>query len=95
MKEITIAFFINSVRIFTKTLHKTQKVLAYSRLFSSIRSDFFAKLLLVTKFGPCTKSVPLKAYSGERCAPCNFVLLLTLGGTRVRFIVYLAVHQMK
>ena len=37
----------------------------------------------------------LKTSSGERCAPRNFVLLVTLEGTRVRFIVYLAVHQIK
>ena len=37
----------------------------------------------------------LKVSSGERCVPRNFVLLVTLEGTRVRFIVYLAVHQMK
>ena len=41
------------------------------------------------------KSVLLKAISRERCAPYNFVLLVTLGGTLVRLIVYLAVYQMK
>ena len=37
----------------------------------------------------------LKVSSGEGCAPCNFVLLATLEGTRVLLIVYLAVHHMK
>ena len=41
-----------------------------------------------------TKPVSLKP-SLERCAPRNFVLLVTLGGTWVRLIVYLAVYQMK
>lgn len=33
--------------------------------------------------------------SSGGCAARNFVLLVTLGGTRVRLIVHLAVHQMK
>ena len=37
----------------------------------------------------------LKANSGARCAPCNFVLLVTLQGTSVCLTVYLTVHQMK
>ena len=37
----------------------------------------------------------LKASSGERRAPRNFVLLVTLQGTRVQLIVYLIVRQMK
>ena len=41
------------------------------------------------------KSVLLKASSGERCAPCNFVFLVALGGTRVCFIVFLTVYQIK
>ena len=41
------------------------------------------------KFSDTQKSVLLKANSGEHCAPCNFVLLMTLGGTHVHLIVYL------
>ena len=37
----------------------------------------------------------LKTSSGERCAPRNLALLVTLGGTYVRLIVYLAVQHMK
>ena len=40
------------------------------------------------------KSVLFKSSSGE-CAPHNFVLLVTLQGTRVCHILYLIVHQMK
>ena len=47
------------------------------------------------RFSGTRKSVFLKTSSGEQCAPRNFVLLVTLEGTRVRLIVYLAVHQMK
>ena len=47
------------------------------------------------KFSGARKSVLLKASSGERCAPRNFVHLVTLRGTRVHLIVYLAIHQMK
>ena len=46
-------------------------------------------------FSDTRKSVLLKTSSGERCAPRNFVLLLTLVSTRVRLIVYLAVYQMR
>ena len=45
-------------------------------------------------FSGTRKPVSLKP-SLERCAPRNFVLLVTLGGTWVRLIVYLAVYQMK
>ena len=45
-------------------------------------------------FSGTRKSVLLNA-SPERCAPRNFVLLVTLRGTRVRLIVYLAMYQMK
>ena len=41
------------------------------------------------------KSMLLKASSGEHCAPCNFVLLATLGGTQVHLTVYLIMNQMK
>ena len=47
------------------------------------------------KFSGARKSVLLKASSGERCAPRNFVHLVTLRGTRIRLIVHLVVHQMK
>ena len=46
-------------------------------------------------FSGARKSVLLKASSGERCAPRYFVHLVTLRGTRVHLIVYLAVHQMR
>ena len=39
------------------------------------------------RFSSRRKSVLLNASSGERCAPRNFVLLVTLGGTRVHLIV--------
>ena len=47
------------------------------------------------RFSGTGKSVLLKPVSGEHCASRNFVLLVTLGGTRVNLIVYLTVHQMK
>ena len=47
------------------------------------------------RFSGTRKSVLLKASSGERCAPQNFVHLVTFRGTRVHLIVYLVVHQMK
>ena len=47
------------------------------------------------RFSDAPKSVLLKASSGERCAPPNFVHLVVLLGTRVRLIVCLVVHQMK
>ena len=47
------------------------------------------------RFSGARKSVLLKASSGERCAPRNFVHLVALQGTCVRLIVYLVVHQMK
>ena len=47
------------------------------------------------RFSGSRKSVFLKASSGERCPSRYFVLLVTLGGTRVDFIVYLAMPQMK
>ena len=61
--------------------------------------DFFDSHVFLTaekiRFSGARKSVLLKASSGERCAPRNFVHLVTLTNTRVRLIVYLAVHQMK
>ena len=47
------------------------------------------------RFSGSRKSVFLKASSEERCPSRYFVLLVTLGGTRVDFIVYLAMPQMK
>ena len=49
------------------------------------------------RFSGARKSVLLKAISGERGAPRNFVHLVTLRDTHVRLIVYLVVlvHQMK
>ena len=47
------------------------------------------------RFSGTRKSMLLKVGLGERCAPRNFVLLVTSGGTHVRVIVYLAVYQMK
>ena len=44
------------------------------------------------RFSGARKSVLLKPSSQEHCAPCNFVLPVTLQGTCVRFIVYLIVH---
>ena len=46
-------------------------------------------------FSGTRKSVLPRTSSGERCAPRNFELLVTLGGTRVRHIVNLALYQMK
>ena len=40
-------------------------------------------------------SVLLKASSGACCAPCNFVLIVTLRGTSVCLTMYLTLHQMK
>ena len=51
-KEITIECFKNSLRKFTKTLHKIQNILACGGLFSSLRSDFFEKLFLFPNLGP-------------------------------------------
>ena len=36
------------------------------------------------RFSGARKFVLLKASSGDCCAPCNFLLLVTLRGTRVR-----------
>ena len=47
------------------------------------------------RFSGARKSVLVKATSGERCVPQNFVHLATFRGTRVHLIVYLVVHQMK
>ena len=47
------------------------------------------------KFSGARKSVLLKASSGERCAPRNFVHLVTLQVTHVCFIMYLVMYQMK
>ena len=47
------------------------------------------------RFSGARKSVLLKASSGERSAPRNFVHLVTLQGMRVRLIMYLVVHQVK
>ena len=47
------------------------------------------------RFSGARKSVLLKPSSGERCAPQNFVQLVTFRGTRVHLIMYLVVHQMK
>ena len=46
-------------------------------------------------FSGTRNTLLLKASSGEPCAPRNFVLLVTLGGTLVRLIAYLAVRQVK
>ena len=47
------------------------------------------------RFAGARKSVLLKASSGERSAPRNFVHLVTWQGMHVRLIMYLVVHQMK
>ena len=47
------------------------------------------------RFSGARKSVPLKASTGERCAPRNFVHLVALQGTCVQLNVYLVVQQMK
>ena len=47
------------------------------------------------KISGTRKSVLLKASSGERFAPHDFMLLVKLVGTPVSLIVYLSVHQMK
>ena len=59
--------------------------------------DFHGILFMAGKieFSGARKSVLLKASSGERSAPRNFVHLVTLWGTYVRLIVYLVVQQMK
>ena len=57
-KEITIECFKNSLRKFTKTLHKIQNILACGGLFSSLRSHFFCKGIFISKFRPCcTKKI--------------------------------------
>ena len=45
------------------------------------------------KFSGTCKSMLLKASSAEHCAPSNFVLLLTLGGTLIHLIMYFTVYQ--
>ena len=45
------------------------------------------------KFSGTCKSMLLKASSAEHCAPCNFVLLLTLGGTLIHLIMNFTVYQ--
>ena len=61
--------------------------------------SFFVKIVISRarkiRFSGEQNSVLLKASSGERCAPRNFVLLMTLRVTNVCLTVYLAVHQMK
>ena len=47
------------------------------------------------RFSGARNLVLLKASLGERRAPHNFELLLTLRGTCVHIIVYLIVDQMK
>ena len=47
------------------------------------------------KFSGTRKSVLLKANLGEHCVPHNFVLLVTLEGIHVQFIMYLTMYQMK
>ena len=47
------------------------------------------------RFSGERNSVFLKEISGARCAPRNFVLLVTLRGTSVCLTVYLIAHQMK
>ena len=37
--------------------------------------------------------VEKKTSLGEHCTPHNFVLLVTFGGTPVRLIMYLTMHQ--
>ena len=44
------------------------------------------------RFSGARKSVLLKASSGERCAPRNFVHLVILRDTRVPLILYLVVY---
>ena len=47
------------------------------------------------RFSGAQKPMLINANSGEHCAPCNFVHLLTLQFTHVHRIVYLIVHQIK
>ena len=47
------------------------------------------------KFSGAQRSVLLKASSGERCAPHNFVHLVPLQGAYLCLIVYLVVYEMK
>ena len=47
------------------------------------------------RFSGERKFVLLKANSGERCAPHNFALLVTLQSKSVCLTVYLTVHQIK
>ena len=47
------------------------------------------------RFSGAQKSILLKASSGKRCAPGNFVQLVNLRGTHPCLIVYLVMQQMK
>ena len=54
------------------------------KLKTLMRSNYRAGKI---RFSGAQKSVLLKASSGERCAPQNFVHLVTFRGTRVHLIV--------
>ena len=60
-------------------------------LFISPDADRAGKI----RFSGERNSVLLKASSGARCTPRNFVLIVTLLGTSVCLTLYLTVHQMK
>ena len=75
------------------------KLIQSNVLFKNNKTQFFPifqeKLRAgKIRFSGARKSVLLKASSGGRCAPKNFVHLATFRGTRVHLIVYLVVHQM-
>ena len=87
--------FYQSVPIWGEIHHKFETTL--NILLKVNISNYVEHLIRAGKirFSGTRKSVLLKASSGERCAPRNFVHLATLEGTRVLPIVYLAVHHMK
>ena len=52
IKEIAIAYFINSLRKFTKTLHNTPKNFSMRRAIFLATLAFFAKLFLFPNWDP-------------------------------------------
>ena len=66
--------------------------LEYLERYTPLNSMYFRAAKI--SFAGARNSVLIKASSGKRCAPRNFVQLATLRDTHVRLIVYLVVHQM-
>ena len=67
--------------------------LGHLERYTPLNSMYFRAAKI--SFAGARKPVLIKASSGKRCAPRNFVQLVTLRDTHVRLIVYLVVHQMK